>query len=463
MHASRAIFGLLLLEALTTPAQALDCTRPPAFPSGSGALAASLKVATAEAALLRTPRYADFALRLGKLSATLRKLHSDPKSRELNKELAHDTGVAAEMFALLASNDSAVWKFDVTLKHVQDKAPDQSLFALIRTYQNVETALSEAAEHLRGAACTGNARDLIHAGGQLHWLTGELNKHSGKLVEQVRQVYKKDLREAHFEAIFAAIDCPCPIQDFVEPVNYHRGMKKQLLKSMVPELVEDFGACCGWYPNGTYTLDDQNQKMGIDVLTKEIKNFDSLIEVPAKQPWTTAQCDPQSPYTQLEQLALSAYTGSCSRTINEALRKNDAALMKKCDSVIDLLEIALGNFPDYHGRVIRYASLPQAVLDKYEPGKIVDDPAFMSTSRHQQWTWQGTTKLLIKTNHGKSIEALSSHPGEWEVLLRPGSRFRVIRKDKPYHDDTVVIELVEVDENDGQPQALKTTDSPAGK
>lgn len=454
MHWLRFIIGLLACNALGERALALDCTQWVAFPLQSGLLTASRKINEVNSAYKDMPHYADFAQRLEKISNTLAKLHFRPKDKTLIESLAYETSSARDMFSLLSSNEAARWKLDVAMDYLKDKAPEQSYFSLLNAYNKTELALDTATEFTFGTGCTTNNNLLLLAATHLQGLARDLRKHSRKLVEQTRHIYKKDLREAHAAAISSALECPCPTQDLMEPVKYHKGMKNHLLKSMIPELIEDFAACCGMYFGGDHFMDTA---MKPEPKAKAIAELEAMVGQPAKRAWLKEGCDTESTYTQLEQQAMEAYTGTCYSKINSALRGKNPALLKKCDAVVDLLEIALSNFPDYRGKVVRIVSPPADVLESLQPGKIIEDHAFMSTSRLENWDWNGAVKLHIVSKHGKNVEKMSSTPSEGEVLLRPGSRFKVTRRESAAMRTHIYLE--EIDEQ--EPQVLKTIGSPA--
>lgn len=458
MIRARIFIMLAFYLALPAPALALDCLKTAPLSVQAGLMAARQNVFVAKQAFKDLPHYAGFAGRLENIATLLSKLSSDHENVSLRREIAKECAAAAETFRFLVTNEAERWKLDLTVKRLQENAPDQSLFRILNAYQNAAISLESAIEYMTAVACSKSAAKLVPTTVALQNLQSTVTMHAIKLETTARQVYKKDLREATSQVISAALDCPCPTQPLADPIKYHAGIKTNLLKSMVPELVDDLDACCGIHYDEDYYW---SPFQGVAKKAEWISHLQNLADTPAKRSKYDAKgCGPESAYTQLEQLVLNAYTANCYGYINRVLRDPKSTMASKCDSVIDLLEIALGNFPDYHGKVVRFASFPPEVLEAYKIGAVVVDSAFMSTSRRSDWTWTGNVKLLIKSKHGKSIENMASLKGEREVLLRPGSRFRVLNRKTV--DNHVEIELEEIDQGSEAP-VLRTIGSPEDK
>lgn len=434
-------FALLTAWLLVMPAVAgFDCKIEKTMAELDGLAKASIKVEATALAAKGSAIYSGFTERLGKVASTLLALHKHPSNKELVKELAHHTSTAAQVFATATANEAARWKMNIGLQFLKSEAPDKSLFSVLNAYESLYLGLHTAALSARATACLKDEPGLAAATDLLRELANKIKAQGELLRKQTASTYKRDLRDAHYEAIFSALECPCPVQEHLDPVKYHNAIKKNLLKSMVSQLSGDLAKCC---PK--------------DVTFITPSTLIELIDSPAQPHWNKSSCPDTSSFTAFEALVLRSYTGSCYEKINEALRSKDPELIKSCESVIDVLEIALGNFPDYRGTIARMVYLPQKVIDQYEPGQVVEDAAFMSTSRHESWDWSGSVKFIIKAKHGKNIETFSEHPHEGEVLLRPASRFKVLSKQ---HDGSrLVIGLEEIDEAIETP-VLKTITPP---
>ncbi|MBV8993467.1 MAG: hypothetical protein JO287_07140 [Pseudonocardiales bacterium] len=125
-------------------------------------------------------------------------------------------------------------------------------------------------------------------------------------------------------------------------------------------------------------------------------------------------------------LALERYTGSGDAApMNTAARSGNPAQLEQYQPLLRNATSALNQLPDFHGEVSRGINVPPnalpQVLDKYQPGTIVNEPAFTSTSKSQPYS--GNVKFVIQSSHGKDISPLLV--GQQEVLFPPGNTFVV--------------------------------------
>ena len=93
---------------------------------------------------------------------------------------------------------------------------------------------------------------------------------------------------------------------------------------------------------------------------------------------------------------------------------------------------ALAQFPSHDGtsyRTIHYPVDSERFRLYTTVGAEVSDPAFVSTSADASYQRRpdDNLRIEIRGTTGKRIDALSSQPGEHEVLFQPGTRFRVTR------------------------------------
>lgn len=124
-----------------------------------------------------------------------------------------------------------------------------------------------------------------------------------------------------------------------------------------------------------------------------------------------------------------AYSGSQYRETNSALRagKMTEAVYKHTEA----LDSALSKLPAYTGTLYRKADLSPSVAMKYEPGHVVVEHAFTSTSKKPS-VWSGDYKYTIEARGKRAhdIMKLSSHGDtEAEVLYRSGSKFLVTKRE----------------------------------
>jgi hypothetical protein len=136
--------------------------------------------------------------------------------------------------------------------------------------------------------------------------------------------------------------------------------------------------------------------------------------------------------------AVREYTAGAYTDLNRALRE-PGSLPEKFKLYKEVLDQALEHLPIYRGPpVVRIDMPPAELLELHQPGKIIPYPAYTSTSKDPEWVIdpEGLPKhnfTLHLHSRGRDIEELSAHPGEAEVLVKAGTRFKVIsRQAKPY-------------------------------
>lgn len=124
-------------------------------------------------------------------------------------------------------------------------------------------------------------------------------------------------------------------------------------------------------------------------------------------------------------IPIIAYSGSHYAQLNAEVRKGVMSVeqykfMKSLNSALDKL-------PAYEGVTYRKAPSNAVDLSLYQPGKVVEERGFTSTSKNKG-TWHGDVQYTIHGKSGRDIQSLSSHPGEAEVLFKSGTRFYVESK-----------------------------------
>lgn len=110
-----------------------------------------------------------------------------------------------------------------------------------------------------------------------------------------------------------------------------------------------------------------------------------------------------------ELLSIIRYTGSYSDPLNLALRDPTTPAGSPWKGYERTLNAALAKLPKFRGVVIRGASLPPAIDQKYQKGQVVSDPAFLSTAAASEspLDFLGTHELVIKSKTGRYVEDLS--------------------------------------------------------
>lgn len=152
--------------------------------------------------------------------------------------------------------------------------------------------------------------------------------------------------------------------------------------------------------------------------------------------------DPARP-TLADLASVRDYTGTGYRDLNAALR-GERPLTDEIAQRAEHLSAALSRLPDHTGPVFRGTTLDPAQLARYEPGSVVREPAFTSTSQAQGAAFAGDVLFVITSRHGKSVQHLSSLPHEAEVLFDKGARFYVARHLHDPQTGKRMINLIEV-------------------
>ncbi|WP_144209670.1 ADP-ribosyltransferase domain-containing protein [Mycobacterium tilburgii] len=79
--------------------------------------------------------------------------------------------------------------------------------------------------------------------------------------------------------------------------------------------------------------------------------------------------------------------------------------------------------PPYEGPVIRGANVPADALDRYQPGRVVTEPAFTSTTILRAVAagpaFVGNVEFRIFSTTGRDISSFSMYPDEQEIYFRP--------------------------------------------
>lgn len=120
-----------------------------------------------------------------------------------------------------------------------------------------------------------------------------------------------------------------------------------------------------------------------------------------------------------------AYSGSHYVALNSHLR--EGKMSKTQWAFTQSLNAGLDKLPKHTETTYRKATLNANQLALYEPGMIIEERGFMSTSKNQG-TWSGDTQFIVHGKSGRDIQKLSSHPSEAEVLFKSGTRFEVVSK-----------------------------------
>jgi hypothetical protein len=151
----------------------------------------------------------------------------------------------------------------------------------------------------------------------------------------------------------------------------------------------------------------------------------------------------------VEELMLTAaYISDQFIPMNAALRAPEADPTGDLAAAIGCVASALGRLPPFQGTVYRaLGGSDPARLEAYQPGAVLTEKAFTSTTPSDAAAWRfGKVMLVIDAKHaGKEIWPLAGNMnrGEQEVLFPPGTRFEVKSREENERGK-LVIHLAEV-------------------
>jgi NAD:arginine ADP-ribosyltransferase len=147
-----------------------------------------------------------------------------------------------------------------------------------------------------------------------------------------------------------------------------------------------------------------------------------------------------------DRLAFTHYTGLGYEDLNEALRSD--TLDASQHARVAALNTALEKLPAHHGPVVRGTDLPPDVLAQYQPGEVVTEKAFLSSTTDpvvaQSPAFAGNVEFRIMSSTGRDISSFSLFPDEQEVLFRPRTRFYVVNKTVDPLTGRTIIEMIEL-------------------
>lgn len=134
---------------------------------------------------------------------------------------------------------------------------------------------------------------------------------------------------------------------------------------------------------------------------------------------------------QVEKNALYDYSTDKFQEVNNHLR-NPGESRPDLDRIVSNVDSAMEKSPTYSGTKYRaFTPSPeqyQAIASQLKEGGTYSDAAYMSTSdrpRGFQAMGKGVISMEIRGNVGADISAVSANPGEREVLIPRGAKFKV--------------------------------------
>jgi hypothetical protein len=152
-----------------------------------------------------------------------------------------------------------------------------------------------------------------------------------------------------------------------------------------------------------------------------------------------------APLTSEDLSALNNYTGLGHEDLNDALRNETVDASQQAR--VDALNRALEKLPPHSGLVYRGTDLPPEVLAQYQPGAVVTEDAFVSTSGDpavaRSPAFAGNVEFRIVSETGRDISSLSLISHEQEVLFPSGMQFYVITRTTDPVMGTTIIEMAQ--------------------
>lgn len=143
----------------------------------------------------------------------------------------------------------------------------------------------------------------------------------------------------------------------------------------------------------------------------------------------------KAPLNDVDRAALRDYTTNDGySTMNPFLRNPDkynpadrAVIQARADRVSE----GLAKLPGEPGTTFRGVQYSDDVLARYQPGQVVTERAFTSTSRDvsvAQGGFNGNTLMTITGRNGKDVQPFSQYATEAEILYDKGTNFQVLSK-----------------------------------
>jgi len=140
--------------------------------------------------------------------------------------------------------------------------------------------------------------------------------------------------------------------------------------------------------------------------------------------------------SQDEFLSVVVYTTQLYIPINEGLRGFSPQDKEKWAGVVNNADSALYKLQKnpkfkFEGTVIRGDNLSDELIENLFPvGGIHQDNGFKSSSSNLDKPFSGNTEIRIRSKNGVNLENISVAPQEEEVLFRPKTKFKVLKRDK---------------------------------
>lgn len=139
--------------------------------------------------------------------------------------------------------------------------------------------------------------------------------------------------------------------------------------------------------------------------------------------------------------------------INHALRTaqegvvDGEQLSSRLQNLILVLSSAVNCAPQFTGQVVRGENAPEFILKQYEKGNDLGFRGFTSTSKgmelSKEFEEKSKQRIFISNASGADIVAtgIPAWESEKEVLIRPGTVFRVLSREKDSQSDKINLQF----------------------
>jgi len=189
-------------------------------------------------------------------------------------------------------------------------------------------------------------------------------------------------------------------------------------------------------PSGDYDL--KTYRASINV----IQEFSKLFKISDGE----LKNFPKAPdCTQAEVRALKLWgTNEIYQDVNKTLREvekgkvNGVPVARKTEVTLLMVASGLNCAPQYEGIAVRMETPPGLIMKQYQPGNYLLLKGFTSATKGEQpskYFWESATdRIRYDWVRGADVDSLgiATWPDEHEVLVRPGTVFRVLtRNDHP--------------------------------
>lgn len=105
--------------------------------------------------------------------------------------------------------------------------------------------------------------------------------------------------------------------------------------------------------------------------------------------------------------------------------KMPAVTLEDAQPFAETLTLALDKLPTYSGGFFRGEGTERlAVFQAMKPGDVWTEPAFFSGAYSIEGAMDRPVRFILQTRTARKIDEISTLNDEWEILFKPGARFR---------------------------------------